>query len=64
MSDLALQVVEGSAGYFTDPRETRWLRAVSSGPSILVMEAPEHWERDDVPLGRAERVNADETAGA
>jgi hypothetical protein len=28
------------------------LRAVSCSPSILVMEAAEHWEADDVPLGR------------
>ena len=38
---------------FTDPRETRGLRAVSCGPSIVVMEATEHWEGHDVPLGRA-----------
>src|ERR1019366_168964 len=41
------------AGYFTDPRETRRLRALSCGPSIIVMDAAEHWEGDDVSLGRA-----------
>jgi hypothetical protein len=43
------------AGYFTDPRETRGLCAASCGPSIVVMEATEHWEGHDVPLGRALR---------
>jgi hypothetical protein len=45
--------VRARAGYFTDPRETRELRAVSCGPSIVVMEATEHWEGHDVPLGTA-----------
>jgi hypothetical protein len=36
-------------------RENSRLRAGSCGPSILVMQAAEHWEGDDVPLGRALR---------
>jgi hypothetical protein len=45
----------GRAGYFTDPRETRGLRAISSGPSIVMMEAAEHGDGDAVPLGGALR---------
>ena len=45
--------INSRAGYFTDPRETRELRAVSCGLSIVVMEATEHWEGHDVPLGTA-----------
>ena len=43
------------AGYFMDPRELAGSGHASCGPSILVMEAAEHGEGDDVPLGRAVR---------
>jgi hypothetical protein len=43
------------AGYFKDPRKTRGRRAISCGRSIVMMEAAEHEDGNDVPLSRALR---------
>jgi hypothetical protein len=48
-------VEDPRAGYFADSRENSRAPAVSCGPSVVMMEATEHGEGNDVALGRAVR---------
>ena len=51
--DPDVAMMESRRGYFFDPREFGWIAGiarVSRSPSVFMMEAPEHGQRDDLAL--------------